>query len=146
MQEPMAAAPGMVKSHAHAMRWVTPQRTAVRRRDAPTPTIPPVIVWVVLTGMPKWAVPMSVIAPAVSAEKPPKGVSLVMRWPIVLTTRQPPAMVPQPIAMWQVIMTQKGTEYVASNPPETSAAVMIPMVFCASLVPCPRLYPAADMS
>ena len=44
MQEPMAAAPGMVKNHAHAMRRVTPQRTAVRRRDAPTPTIAPVMV------------------------------------------------------------------------------------------------------
>jgi len=40
------------------MRRVTPQRTAERRREAPTPTMAPVIVWVVLTGMPKWAVPI----------------------------------------------------------------------------------------
>src|SRR2546429_6660190 len=33
------------------------------------------------------------ISPAVSAAKPPKGVSLVMRWPMVLMMRQPPAMV-----------------------------------------------------
>ncbi len=32
---------------------VTPQRTADRRFVAPTPTMAPVIVWVVLTGMPR---------------------------------------------------------------------------------------------
>src|SRR5207302_7817333 len=62
--------------------------SAVRRREAPTPTIAPVIVWVVLTGIPKCAVPTKVSAPAVSAAKPPKGVSFVMRWPIVLMMRQ----------------------------------------------------------
>jgi hypothetical protein len=49
----------------------------------------------------------------------------VMRWPMVLTTRQLPALVPQPMARWHAIMAQKETEYVASNPPETSAAVTI---------------------
>ena len=34
-------------------------------------------------GMPKCAVPSKVSAPAVSAENPPKGVSLVIRWPMV---------------------------------------------------------------
>jgi hypothetical protein len=42
----------------------------VSLREAPTPTIAPVIVCVVLTGMPKCAVLMSVIAPAVSARIP----------------------------------------------------------------------------
>src|SRR5580692_4430987 len=103
---PSRAAPGMVRTQAKTMRRVTPQRTAERRRDAPTPTMAPVMVCVVLTGMPKCAVPISVRAPAASAEKPPNGVSLVMRWPIVLMMRQPPAIVPPPIARWQQTMTQ----------------------------------------
>ena len=40
----------------------------------------------------------SVIAPPVSAQKPPTGLSLVIFWPMVLTMRQPPNMVPRPIA------------------------------------------------
>src|SRR3974377_136605 len=50
---PRKAAPGIVNSHAHTMFRVTPHGTAVKRRDAPTPTMAPVIVCVVLTGMPK---------------------------------------------------------------------------------------------
>src|SRR5208337_574402 len=106
---PRTAAPGIVRTQAQKMLRVTPQRTAVKRRDAPTPTMAPVMVWVVLTGMPKCAVPSSVSAPAVSAANPPKGVSLVMRWPIVLMIRQPPAIVPPPIARWQQMITQYGT-------------------------------------
>src|SRR5216683_1340551 len=105
---PIRAAPGMVITQAQTMRRVTPQRTAVRRRVAPTPTIAPVMVCVVLTGMPKCAVPARVSAPAASAAKPPKGVSLVMRCPMVLMIRQPPAMVPPPMARWQQRMTQRG--------------------------------------
>jgi len=44
----------------------------------------------------------------VSAAKPPKGLSLVMRWPMVLMMRQPPAMVPPAIAKWQQMMTNRG--------------------------------------
>ena len=40
----------------------------------------------------------SVTAPPVSAQKPPTGFNLVMRWPIVLTMRQPPNSVPRPMA------------------------------------------------
>src|SRR6516162_9069782 len=75
---PNRAAPGMVRIQAQTMRRVMPQRTAERRRVAPTPTIAPVMVCVVLTGIPKMALATMVIPPAVSAEKPPKGVSLVM--------------------------------------------------------------------
>ena len=46
---------------------VTPQRTALKRLVAPTPIIAPVIVWVVLTGIPICSVINKVIAPAVSA-------------------------------------------------------------------------------
>ena len=79
----------------------TPQRTAAAFRTEPTPTIAPVIVCVVDTGMPRPVARNSVIAPPVSAQKPPTGFSLVMRMPIVLTMRQPPNSVPRPIAAWQ---------------------------------------------
>ena len=91
------------------MRPATPQRTADRRWIAPTPMIEPLIVWVVLTGMPPIAVPISVMAPAVSAQKPPTGRSLVMRIPIVFTMRQPPLIVPRASAAWAASTTQNGT-------------------------------------
>ena len=59
----------------------------------------PVIVCVVETGMPSAVARNSVIAPPVSAQKPPTGFSLVILWPMVLTMRQPPNSVPRPIAM-----------------------------------------------
>ena len=78
------------------MRWerftagpATPRFTAEKRLAEPTPTIEPVIVCVVETGMPKAVAPKSVIAPAVSAQKPPTGWSLTIFVPIVLTMRQP---------------------------------------------------------
>ena len=52
--------------------------------------IAPVMVWVVDTGMPKWAAPNSVKAPAASAANSPIGWSLVIRDPMVWTMRQPP--------------------------------------------------------
>src|SRR2546430_16758604 len=86
----MPAAAGIVRTHAHTICPATPHRTADSRWAAPTPAIAPVMVWVVLTGMPKWEARNSVIAPLVSAQKPPNGVSLVIRWPIVRTMRHPP--------------------------------------------------------
>ena len=53
--------------------------TADTRRAAPTPTIAPVMVWVVETGMPSAVAKNKVRAPPVSAQKPPTGLSLVMR-------------------------------------------------------------------
>ena len=73
----------MVTTQAQTMRRATPHRTAERRWVAPTPTIAPVMVWVVLTGIPASAVEKRVIAPADSAQKPPTGLSLVMREPMV---------------------------------------------------------------
>src|SRR6058998_3783515 len=100
---------GIVRIHAQTIRPATPQRTAEKRWIAPTPMIEPVIVCVVLTGIPAKAVPISVIAPAVSAQKPPKGRSLVMRMPMVFTIRQPPAIVPSPRAACAASTTQNGT-------------------------------------
>jgi hypothetical protein len=47
----MNAAQGIVNTHAHTIRWAIPQRTAESLCTAPTPTIAPVIVCVVDTGL-----------------------------------------------------------------------------------------------
>ena len=51
----MNADAGIVKIHAHTILPATPQRTAEVLRAAPTPTMAPVIVCVVDTGMPNAA-------------------------------------------------------------------------------------------
>ena len=89
---------GIVRIQAITTLPATPQRTARTRRVEPTPMMAPVIVCVVETGMPKLEARNSDIAPPVSAAKPPTGFSLVMRWPMVLTMRQPPNSVPSAIA------------------------------------------------
>ena len=93
----IAADIGIVSTHAQIIDPATPQRTAVSRLVAPTPITAPVIVCVVLTGMPANEAPMIEMAAAVSAQKPPMGCSLVIFVPRVLTIRQPPAMVPKAI-------------------------------------------------
>ena len=70
--------------------------------------IAPVIVCVVETGIPKCVAMNSVIDPAASAANPPTGFNFVMRWPIVLTMRQPPNIVPIPIARKQLMTTHAG--------------------------------------
>jgi hypothetical protein len=91
------------------MLRATPQRTAAARRAAPTPTIDPVIVCVVETGMPSQVAPNSANAPPVSAQNPCIGVKCVIREPTVRTIRQPPQSVPSAIAVWQLSTTQSGT-------------------------------------
>ena len=76
----------------------SPQRTAENLCADPTPTIAPVIVWVVETGMPNPEARNRLIAPPVSAQNPPTGLSLVIFCPMVLTIRQPPNIVPAPMA------------------------------------------------
>ncbi len=80
----------MVKIQAQMIRPATPQRTARVPRVAPTPTIAPVMVWVVETGMPSSASARIVTPPPVSAQKPSTGFSFVTRLPSVCTTFQPP--------------------------------------------------------
>jgi hypothetical protein len=53
-----------------------------------------------------------VIAPEVSAQKPPMGWSFVIFVPIVFTMRQPPNIVPSAMAAWLIRMTQSGTSKV----------------------------------
>src|SRR5436189_2976158 len=105
----------------------------------------PVMVWVVETGTPSQVAMNSVAAPPVSAQNPCIGVSLVIRRPIVRTIRQPPIRVPSAIAAWHDNTTQNGTEKCAPRYPcEYSSTAMMPIVFCASLPPCPSEYSEAD--
>src|SRR5207244_10747681 len=101
-----AAEAGIVRIHAQTMRLATPQRTAESLVVAPTPTIAPVMVWVVLTGIPKKDARITVIPPAVSAQNPPTGLSFVIRVPIVFTILQPPDNVPNAIAACADRITQ----------------------------------------
>ena len=89
----------MVSTQAQMMLPATPQRTALARWVEPTPTMAPVMVCVVDTGTPMDVAKKRVIAPPVSAQNPPMGLSLVMRCPMVLTMRQPPNMVPKAMAV-----------------------------------------------
>src|ERR1700730_6678837 len=106
---PIAPAAGSVRTQATTMLLATFQRTADTLCAAPTPTIDPVMVCVVETGMPNQVAAKTVIAPPVSAQNPCTGVSRVILEPIVCTMRQPPNSVPRPMAAWQVITTQNGT-------------------------------------
>src|SRR5205085_8349788 len=76
-------AAGMVRIHAQMICVATPQRTADNRRVAPTPTIDPVIAWVVLTGTPVCVAMRIEIAAPVSAANPPTGMSFVIFDPVV---------------------------------------------------------------
>ncbi|MNC92430.1 hypothetical protein D3C83_88570 [compost metagenome] len=89
----------MVRIHAHTMSPATPQRTAENFLAEPTPTIAPVIVCVVDTGMPRVVARNSIVAPPSSAQNPPTGLSLVILWPIVFTMRHPPKAVPSAMVM-----------------------------------------------
>ena len=77
----------------------TPQRTALKRLREPTPVMAPVMVWVVLTGMPNVEETIKVIAAPISAQKPSTGFSFTTFWPMVLIIRHPPDMVPKAIAL-----------------------------------------------
>src|SRR5437667_5576638 len=102
------AAAGIVKTQAQTIRPATRHLTADRRVGDPTPAIAPVIVCVVDTGMPNIVAPNKVTAPAVSAQKPPTGRSLVIFEPIVCTMRQPPESVPKAIAACAASTTYSG--------------------------------------
>ena len=78
-----AAAAGIVSTHAHTILPATRHLTAESRVVDPTPAIAPVMVWVVDTGIPAAVAPNKVSAPAVSAQNPPTGLSLVIFEPIV---------------------------------------------------------------
>ena len=105
----MAADAGIVKTQAQTMLLAKPQRTAEVRRAMPTPTIAPVIVCVVDTGMPSQVAVNKDIAPAVSAQKPWNGLRSVIFEPMVRTIRHPPNKVPKPMATCEASTTHNGT-------------------------------------
>jgi len=105
----MKAEHGIVSTQATTIWRATPHRIAESLVTAPTPMMAPVIVCVVETGIPSAVAAKSVMAPPVSAQKPPTGFSFVIRSPIVRTMRQPPESVPSAIAAWQMRTSHSGT-------------------------------------
>jgi hypothetical protein len=93
------------------------QRTAAVLRAAPTPMIAPVIVWVVETGIPKCVTKNSVIAPPASAQKPCTGVQPSDSRSHRAHDAPAPAKVPNPMAAWQLKITQNGISKVGPNRP-----------------------------
>jgi hypothetical protein len=70
---PKIAEHGIVSTHAQTMLLAIPHRTAESRFTDPAPIIAPVIVWVVLSGMPNRDRKTIVTPPPNSAQKPPIG-------------------------------------------------------------------------
>ncbi len=90
------------------MLLATPHLTAEKPFSEPTPIIDPVTVCVVDTGIPRAVAVASVIALAVSEQKPLTGLSLVIFMPIVFTIRQPPKHVPSAMTKLHKITTHGG--------------------------------------
>ncbi len=125
-----------MNTQAHTTRRARPQRTADMRWAAPTPTIPPVMVWVVDTGMPLAEAKNSMPAAALSAHTPPIGWSRVSLVPMVRTIFHPPNMVPSAMARCDDRTTHNGTlESSLTRPAAMSRAKITPIVFCASFDP-----------
>src|SRR5262245_17715886 len=99
---------GIVIIHAQTTRLATPHLTAESLLVDPTPMMAPVIVCVVETGMPRNETIMIEIAPPVSAQNPPTGLSFVIFDPMVLTILHPPESVPSAIAACAERITQIG--------------------------------------
>ena len=94
----IAAEHGIVMIQAHTMFPATPHRTALVRFKEPTPMIAPVIVCVVLTGIPNAEATNKLVAAPASAQKPSTGRSLATFCPIVFTIIHQPNMVPKAMA------------------------------------------------
>src|SRR3569623_1269541 len=136
---PTMPAAGIVKIQAHTIRVARPQRMPRIFVTEPTPTIAPVMVWVVDTGTFSAVAPNRVTAPDRFAQNPPIGFSDVMPMPIVLMMRWPPISVPNAMALYDARITQYGPcgAVVGRTPPATITAQITPIVFCASLPPWP---------
>src|SRR4030042_3345280 len=141
---PRAAQAGKVIIQVRTMLRATPQRTAEKRRVAPTPMIDVLIQWVVLKGMPKREANKMAIPPELVAAKPCTDSSLVILKPTVRIMRQPPKAVPIPITAPHSSIIHSGTAKCAILPPSTSARAKIPMNFCPSLLPWLNAKKAAE--
>ena len=93
----MMSGAGIVSSQAHKMLFAVPQLIDFTPFVKPTPMIEPTMLWEVLTGMPNNEQPMTVVAPAVSAQNPLSGVIFTIPLPVVLMTFLPPTKVPKAI-------------------------------------------------
>ena len=141
LTQAMSAAAGIVRIHAQTIRPAMPQRTAERRVVAPTPTMAPVIVWVVLTGMPghrgadEHERPGGLRAEAADRAQPGD--------PHAHRLDDPPAAGQRPQPDRRVRRQDDpqgdGRTPVPRWPVAKRSPAMIPIVFWASLVPCPRL-------
>lgn len=100
---------GIVRIQAQTIFLATPQRTAEKPFNEPTPMMAPVTVCVVETGIPNSVANASVSALAVSEQKPLTGFNLVILIPMVFTIRQPPKQVPKAITKLHKMTTQEGT-------------------------------------
>src|SRR5207302_6270590 len=115
------------------------------------------ILWVVETGMPSFVAIRITVAELVSAAKPLMGCSFTILCPRVLMIRHPPTAVPVHMTIAQVTLIQRaipmsfpgGGSGVCRNQSQpgklfswpalvaaNNVKAMIPIVFCASLVPC----------
>src|SRR5687768_6645027 len=162
----MPPAAGIVRIHAQIIFSTTVHLIALKRLAVPTPMIADEMLCVVETGMPSADAAMITDAALVSAAKPLIGCSFTSLWPSVLMMRQPPAAVPAAITMAQVNLIQRSMSLFSSAFREgcrnashdgrlssvpadcapTSASAMMPIVFCASFMPCAKPMPAADTS
>ena len=133
---PSTIVAGSVTIHAVKMLPATPHFTALTLRAVPVPMIEVVITCVVLTGAPRNVISSMTRAEEVCAANPDAGSIFVTPLPIVFMTFHPPTDVPAAITTAHASFTHRGTPASApSIPPVTSASVMIPIVFWASLLP-----------
>ncbi len=140
----MTAEQGMVTIHAKTMRMAMPHLMPDSLRVAPTPMMAPVMVWVVETGMPEVGQEQRGGPGRLGAE-PADGLKLGDLHPHRLDDAPAAATsCPTAMARWQDRMIQSVLESVSESwvsgcmcRAATSSATMMPMVFWASLPPCP---------
>src|SRR5512140_1136814 len=146
------------------MRSTTVHLMAFKRFAAPTPMIATEILCVVETATPTCVAARMTAAEEVSAAKPLIGCSFTILWPRVRMMRHPPTAVPAAMVRAQTTLIHTAISISLpgagagerkkesqpgrfSNCPNwvapRSVSAMIPIVFCASFVPCMKPMPPA---
>ena len=145
----MSAASGMVRTQAQTMRPATPHLTAERRRVAPTPTMAPVMVCVVETGMPPKVTPMMAQRGGRLGAEAADGLELrdarahrLHDAPAARERAEPDGRVADEHDPERDVVGRVRCR----GSTATSTPAMMPIVFCASLPPWPRLKSAAETS